>query len=158
MRGHADSQLDNSPIWYDGFAPGEIDLDVVIIEKYTIERVDGLVHGLLGGKEQSSPVWIVAKSPPFLRCGDHFQQVWRQQFGRLDVYSHCCDVALHGDGRNGDPIVVRQGTAETCRPNRCSRWALRQCAVGTSESRQQLTADDTSGTARAPHFDERRSN
>ena len=51
MRGHAISQFDLSPISYDGFASGQIDFDVVKIEKYPIERVDGLLDGLLGGEQ-----------------------------------------------------------------------------------------------------------
>ena len=106
MRGHAKSEFENAPVSYNGFAISKINLNVVVFEEYLIERVDGLVHGLLSCEEESPVVEIVANSELLLRSCDQFQQFRRKQFGRFDVYSHRRDVATQSDSRNGDTVIV----------------------------------------------------
>ena len=49
--GDTKSEFDNSSISQNGFAISEINVNIVMIEKHLIKRVDGLVYGLLGRKE-----------------------------------------------------------------------------------------------------------
>ncbi len=106
MRGHSISEINNAPIGHNSLAACEINLDVVIIEKFSIERVDRFVDRLLGREEQPSAVWIVANSSLLFRRCNQFQQLRRKHFSRLDVNSYCGDIAAFSDNRHSDTIIV----------------------------------------------------
>ena len=88
----------------------------MIIEKFSIERVDGLVDSLLGRENQPSPVRIIANCLLLLRRCDQFQKFARQHFGRLDVNSQASDIAAFCNNRNSDTIIMRERTGDTGRP------------------------------------------
>ena len=50
------AQFDHASAANYGFAFGQIDFDVVMFEERLVERMDRLVHGLLGHEQQSSTV------------------------------------------------------------------------------------------------------
>ena len=53
MCGHAKSHINNASIRHASLAVCEIDLNVVIIEEFLIERIDRLVDCLLGYRRLS---------------------------------------------------------------------------------------------------------
>jgi len=91
-----------------GRAAHEIDLDVAEFEKDMIERIDRLVHRLLGGEEKFALQRIVGNAAQLLRRGNQFEHFRRQRHGGLDVDPDRADIALQANSSHGDPIVVSQ--------------------------------------------------
>jgi len=72
------SQFDHPSVAHNGFAIGEVDLDIMMIKEPLVEWIDCLVYGLFGDKEQSPVVRIVIYSQPLLWSRDQFEQFGRQ--------------------------------------------------------------------------------
>src|SRR6188474_1234123 len=70
VRGYGKTQLDHAGVSHDRFAFGQVDFDIVMFEKHSVQRIYGLVHGLLGDEEQSSAVSVVAEFQLLLRRCD----------------------------------------------------------------------------------------
>jgi hypothetical protein len=45
------SQFDDPSVAHDGFAVGEVNLDIMMIKELLVEWIDCLVYGLFGDKE-----------------------------------------------------------------------------------------------------------
>ena len=59
MFGDGKPKLDDPAVANDAFAIGQIDFDVVMVEKRLVERIDRFVHGFLCNEEQSSVERVV---------------------------------------------------------------------------------------------------
>src|SRR4051794_40562888 len=125
-----------------------------MFEEDLVQRMDRLVHGLLGNEEQSSAVRVVTQFEPLLWRRDQVQQLGRQALGRLNVDAQRTDVGTHSNCCDRDSSIMSQRADDASRPHRCPRNALRQGAGGVPELSQELASDDASGAAGPLDFDD----
>src|SRR5262249_10829883 len=136
-----------------GFAVGEVNFNVVMIEEGSVERINGLIYSFLGNKEQPSAIGMISiYCYPLARRRHQIQQLGWQRFGGLDVDSYPAYVTAHSDGRNCDARVVRQGADNACGPRWCSPRTSRQGAFRLPQSPEELACDNPSGAASTPHL------
>ena len=151
------SQLDNPAVSDGRFAIHEIDVNVVMLEEDLVERMNRLEHGLLGNKKQPSPIRVMTDIEPLPGRRNDVQQIRRQAFRRLDVYSNRSNIPAHPHRCNCNAGIVTERAGDPCRPDRRSGGGSRQDGFGSSKSRQELARDNASGAARAPYLEDTRS-
>src|SRR5512137_2713100 len=74
MGGDRESDVDDTAGAHGGFAVGEVDLHVMMLEKGLVEWMDRLVNSLFGSEQQSPPQRIVANVYALFGCRDQIQQ------------------------------------------------------------------------------------
>ncbi len=114
------SQLDNPAVSHGRFAIHEIDVNVVMIEEYLIERMNRLEHGFLGNKKQPSLIRVMTDIEPLPGRRNNVQQIRRQAFRRLDVYSNRSNVTAHPHRCNCNAGIVTERAGDPRRPDRRS--------------------------------------
>lgn len=102
------AQFDHATVPHDGFALGQIDFNIVMFEEDLVQRMDRLVHGLLGNEEQSSAVRVVTQFEPLLWRRDQVQQLGRQALGRLNVDAQRTDAGTRSNCCDRDSIIMSQ--------------------------------------------------
>lgn len=157
VRRDGKSQLDHPAVSHDRSTIDEVDVNVVMLEEDLVERMNRLEHGLLGNKEQPSPIRVMTDIEPLPGRRNDVQQIRRQAFRRLDVYSDRPDIAAHPHRCNRDTGIVAERACYPCGPDGRSGGGSRQDAFGPPKPRQELARDNASGTARAPYLEDTRS-
>ena len=128
MRGDTKTQLHRSSVANLSLAIGEIDFDVVMIEEHVVERIERLVHGLLGNEEQPSSVRVMSDIEPLSRCRDNFQQLGRQAFRRFHIYSNRAYVTARSDCGHRNKRIMAERADDPRGPDRRSGRISRQGA------------------------------
>ena len=128
----------------------ERDLDVPIFKRRSVERMDRLVDGLLGDKDEPLLDAVALRRPPFGGAQHEVDEIGRQRFGRLDVDPKTDDWPTQRDGGDGEVVVMRERTDDAVRPCRRAggRAQQRRGGVG-AELSEEVPRDDAGGAARA---------
>src|SRR5882724_615930 len=79
------AEVDHPPVPDHGGAVRKAHLDVVMVQKCAVERINGLVDRLLDRKQQAAAKRIVVNSVAFVRRSDDVQQIRGERLGWFDV-------------------------------------------------------------------------
>ena len=108
MGGHAKPQFHASSISNHGFMFGEIDLNVVVVEKNLIEIGNRLEDGFLRYEKKSPAIDVSVQRQLLPRSCDRPHNFRRKRFSRFYVDADTCKYTPRRHCRDGNIGIVRQ--------------------------------------------------